>query len=675
VQIPVYIYAPEEDGQFQPGRCSRWWLNASLQNLDADLQRLGSRLLCFRASESYTALVSLSRDLNAPGVVFNHLYDPISMVRDSEVKTALGKLGLVCRSFTGDVLREPWHIVDSQGKPYTTFDTFWAAHLAAEAIIPLSSPLPAPKVLPPLPPALADFGCKAEDLGIMTMEEELSNSQLEYQWQPGSAGARRLLQDFLEGSLPVFSTDRAKIDRNSTSRLSPYIHYGEISARSVVFAAVEKTSLLASTETDVAAADFLRQLGYREYSRYLSFHFPFAHERSLLEHLRAVPWRMDQSLFKAWRTGTTGHPLVDAGMREVWASGWMHNRMRVVCASFLVKHLLLPWQWGLKHYWDALLDADLECDALGWQYCAGCLTDGHDFSELMDLESEAKRFDPKGNYVRRWLPVLARLPNAYIHKPWAAPAEILAGAGVELGASYPWPVVLEEEAAVTLAAAADVIESNANSTMTVSKLKPARVGGGGEGGDGRDAQHTDGPFLQPTQYDPSAAGKVWGATAAYCHRSGIVAAPGSGNGHVLPADAAGAHPNRITNETMSEVQSNTYGVYSDTEEAIMKSSSYRTARTVPSTGDKEPEKERETGREPPFVAGSVLLDSRHGALGAVGQGRAVIGSGDDEDHEEYGDDDDDAVRSGVNDDAADDEDHEEYGAWLRDLKRAKPSDG
>lgn len=204
---------------------------------------------------------------------------------------------------------------------------------------------------------------------------------------------------------------------------------------------------------------FYQQLGYREYSRYLSFHYPFTHERAMLEHLRAVPWRYDQGLFKAWRTGNTGYPIIDAAMREIWSTGWTHNRCRVMCASFLVKYLLLPWQWGLKHFWDALLDADLECDTLGWQYCAGCLIDGHEFSTVMDLEKEVEKYDPKGMYVRRWIPTLARLPMAYVHCPWKAPLQVLEDAGIELGEDYPLPVVEFDVARETISKVAEYIES------------------------------------------------------------------------------------------------------------------------------------------------------------------------------------------------------------------------
>lgn len=452
------MYAPEEEGQFQPGRCSRWWLSESLQSLNEELKAIGSRLLCYRGIESHTTLANIAKEVGADGVVFNHLYDPISMVRDTEVKATLSGLGIMCCSFNGDVLREPWEVVDVQGRPYATFDEFWSAHTSGP-LLPM--PLPRPAVLPKVPDHFN--GMKISDLGIMTEEESLSNEQLSYHWSPGTAGARKLLANFVNDRLERFDKDRAKTDRNSTSRLSPHIHFGEISIRDVHAAVVRKATELDIKQSKLSVSDFLRQLGYREYSRYLSFHFPFTHERALLEHLRAIPWRLDQSLFKAWRTGTTGYPLVDAAMRELWSTGWMHNRMRVVCASFLVKNLLLPWQWGLKHYWDALLDADLECDALGWQYCAGCLVDAHPFAYSMDLETETKKFDPDGNFVRRWMPVLARLPKQYIHTPWKAPAQVLAEAGVELGVNYPVPVIEIEESHSTLAAAAAVIEASVNS--------------------------------------------------------------------------------------------------------------------------------------------------------------------------------------------------------------------
>eukprot|EP00887_Chlorella_sp_A99_P005593 scaffold1.g5593.t1 len=474
--VPVYIWSPEEEGQFQPGRCSRWWLAGSLASLEREFDALGSRLLYFRSPDARSVLAALAADLGARTVFFNHLYDPISMVRDNEVKASLAAAGVFCQSFNADVLCEPWDLLERAPgggrQPFSCFEAFWAAHTGAPAPVPL--PLPPPARLPPVPPGAG--GLSLAELGIMSPEEAMSNAQLEFQWRPGSAGAHAVLQAFVSGRLHAFDRDRAKTDRASTSRLSPHIHYGEISARTVYHAARAAGAAWAAAGAAGGSSvdDFLCQLGYREYSRYLSFHFPFTHERALLEHLRAVPWNYDQRLFKAWRQGRTGYPLVDAAMRELWSSGWMHNRMRVVAASFLVKNLLVPWHWGLKHYWDALVDADLECDTLGWQYCAGCLADAHDFGYMIDLATECKRFDPDGNYVRRWLPVLARLPARFIHAPWEAPEHVLDDAGVELGVNYPLPVVTVEESKSVLAATVDVVERSKVSSGTAATSGPFR---------------------------------------------------------------------------------------------------------------------------------------------------------------------------------------------------------
>lgn len=541
--VPVYIWSPEEEGQFQPGRCSRWWLFHSLAALQADLAALGSRLLCFRAADSGARLAQLAREMGAGAVVFNHLYDPISMVRDNEVKAGLAAQGIFCQSFNADVLREPWEVLDAAGKPFTCFDGFWAAHSALP--YPPSPPLPLPGAMPAVPEAAAAAcsGClELGGLGIMTPEEEMSNAQLQYQWQPGSAGAHRVLDDFVRsGRLKAFDADRAKTDRASTSRLSPHIHYGEVSVRHMHYVAKSQQLDWARLgESGASVSHFLRQLGYREYSRYLSFHFPFTHERSLLEHLRAVPWRFDQSLFKAWRQGRTGYPLVDAAMREVWGTGWMHNRMRVVAASFLVKDLLLPWQWGLKHYWDALLDADLECDALGWQYVAGCMADAQEFGSSIDQGSEAKRFDPEGHYVRRWLPVLARLPAKYIHQPWLAPESVLADAGVELGANYPFPVISQEESAAALAAATAVV---------------AQCQRGGSSAAAGVAAST-GPFRPATAAEPAEAERLF----ADNYRSSILLGDSMGRAAAAAAAEVVHTGDRVEGSGASEdVQSNMLG--------------------------------------------------------------------------------------------------------------------
>eukprot|EP00891_Asterochloris_glomerata_P002034 jgi/Astpho2/2034/Aster-00531 len=455
--VPVFVFAPEEEGQFQPGRCSRWWLHNSLQALEKDLAALGSRLTFRRSPESRLALVQLVQETGAQGLFFNHLYDPISLVRDNEVKAAMAGMGVLCQSFNADVLYEPWEVLDKDGQPLTSFEDFWnkAMNMTYQPPIPLLVPASMPAVPPDV------VGLDLPNLGLMTPEEELSNQQLDHSWSPGGQGAHQILQRFVLERLEAFGHDRVKTDRTSTSRLSPHIHYGEISIRHVFYVVKQRElDFLEKGNRSTSCRDFLQQMGYREYARYLSFHFPFTHERSLLEHLRACPWKFDQRKFKAWRQGRTGYPLVDAGMHQLWSTGWLHNRIRVVCASFLVKNLLLPWQWGLKHYWDALLDADLECAALGWQYCSGCLADAHPFSYMLNHKTEAQRFDPDGNYVRRWLPALARLPVKWIHRPWEAPESILADAGVELDGNYPNPIISLENSENHVVHACSVIEQS-----------------------------------------------------------------------------------------------------------------------------------------------------------------------------------------------------------------------
>lgn len=456
--VVTYVWAPQEEGQFQPGRCSRWWLYQSLRKLDAQLASRGSRICYRRGPCAVDQLLDVCKESGARVVFFNNVYDPLSLVRDHEVKQRLQSAGILSRSFNAELLYEPWEVVDASGKPFTTFASFWD-----KLVHGMPKPLPEPMVTEPevipTPSSPSIFRLTLDDLALESAEELACNAHFASKWTPGTTGALQLLVKFLEEGLQEFDHDRAKVDRNSTSQLSPHIHFGEISVR-VIFHEVRarEAALRASRPDSTAVPDFLQQLGYREYSRYLSFHFPFTHERSLLEHVRAVPAVHCPMRFKAWRQGMTGYPIIDAAMRELWATGWMHNRARVFTASFLVKNLLLPWQWGLKHFWDMLLDADLECDALGWQYVAGCLRDAHPFNYMLDVESESKRFDPHGNFIRQWIPALSRVPLEYIHCPWRAPRDVLQRADVTLGEEYPLPIITVEESRAAVDRAWGVIQ-------------------------------------------------------------------------------------------------------------------------------------------------------------------------------------------------------------------------
>ncbi|KAM7277733.1 hypothetical protein ACFE04_004867 [Oxalis oulophora] len=437
--FPVFIWCPKEEGEFLPGRVSRWWLKQSLAHLGKSLKSLGADLVLIKSQNTLATLLDCIRATRATRVVFNHLYDPVSLARDHNIKEQLVELGISVQSFNGDLLYEPWEIYDDKGNAFKTFDAYWGKCL--------SMPLESVSHLPPLrlvPTTGTVKKISIEELGLEDESEKSSNALLGRGWSPGWSNADETLTDFIEQHMLNYSNNRLKVGGNSTSLLSPYLHFGEVSVKKV-FRSVQMKQILWAKENNFSGKEsanlFLKAIGQREYSRYLCFNFPFSHERSLLSHLKYFPWNADLAVFKAWRQGRTGYPLVDAGMRELWATGWLHNRIRVVVSSFAVKVLLLPWKWGMKYFWDTLLDADLESDILGWQYISGSLPDGHELERLECPQIQGSKFDPEGEYIRQWLPELARMPTTWIHHPWEAPLNVLKFAGVELGLNYPKPII------------------------------------------------------------------------------------------------------------------------------------------------------------------------------------------------------------------------------------------
>ncbi|XP_031492190.1 cryptochrome-1 isoform X1 [Nymphaea colorata] len=436
--IPLFIWAPEEEGHYHPGRVSRWWLKQSLAHLDASLRTLGAPILTRRATDSVSCLLEVIRSTGATHLFFNHLYDPISLVRDHKAKQVLVAHGIDVRSFNADLLYEPWEVKDDNGQSFNTFAPFWSKCLS----MPYD---PSAPLLPPKRIISADISrCQSDILAFEDESEKASNALLARAWSPGWSNADRALAAFINGPLLEYSVNRKKADSASTSLLSPHLHFGELSVRKA-FHLVRMKQVLWANEGNTSGEEsvnlFLKSIGLREYSRYFTFNHPCGHERPLLEHLKFFPWVVNEGYFKSWRQGRTGYPLVDAGMRELWATGWLHDRIRVVVSSFFVKVLQLPWRWGMKYFWDTLLDADLESDALGWQYISGTLPDGREFDRIDHPQLEGYKFDPNGEYVRRWLPELARLPTQWIHHPWSAPESVLQAAGVELGSNYPFPIV------------------------------------------------------------------------------------------------------------------------------------------------------------------------------------------------------------------------------------------
>jgi len=408
--IPVFVWAPDEERPWAPGRASRWWLAHSLAALDDALRQRGSRLTV-RRGPTVKALLKLASECGADTVFWNRRYEPAAVARDERVKTAIAS-----EIFESTLLFEPGRILNGAGRPYQVFSAFWRACQA------MPEP-PAPERAPASIPGPSSWPKSETQPGDATAIEG---------WQPGEAGAQERLRHFLKRA-GSYATDRDRPDHEGTSRLSPHLHFGEIGPRQIWHA-------LRSNEA------YLRELAWREFAYHLLFHFPRTPDEPFRPRQRESSRKLDLRGLRLWQTARTGYPIVDAGMRQLLETGWMHNRVRMLVASFLVKDLLIDWREGAAWFWDKLVDADLANNTLNWQWVAGCGADASPWFRIFNPVTQGEKFDPQGDYVRRWLPQLSRLPAAWIHKPWEAPASVLSAAGVQLGRTYPRPIVDHREA-------------------------------------------------------------------------------------------------------------------------------------------------------------------------------------------------------------------------------------
>lgn len=434
--VPVFVLEEGAHPSDPPGGAARWWLHHSLARLGAALARIGSPLV-LRRGEPAAVLAELAAEIDAGTVLWNRRRDPAGAERDRRVAATLEGRGVRTGSHDADLLPnllfEPEAVRTKSGGPFRVFGPFWRA---CNALPAPPSPLRAPQRLAALPNPVR--GDRLEDWDLLPRAPDWSGG-LRESWQPGEQAARDRLAEVLDGPIGRYAESRDIPGVDGTSRLSPHLHWGEISPRQVWHAA--RMAADAHPERGPGIAAFLRELGWREFCHHQLHHNPDLPRTPLDGRFAAFPWREDPAALKAWQRGRTGYPIVDAGMRQLWQTGWMHNRVRMIVASFLVKDLLLPWQAGEAWFRDTLVDADPANNAANWQWVAGCGADAAPFFRIFNPVTQGETFDPRGVYVRRYVPELAELPDAWIHKPWRAPPSALAAAGVRLGQSYPLPIV------------------------------------------------------------------------------------------------------------------------------------------------------------------------------------------------------------------------------------------
>ncbi|HSH30718.1 MAG TPA: deoxyribodipyrimidine photo-lyase [Thiohalobacter sp.] len=431
--IPVYILETDAD-PWAPGAANRWWLHHSLAALGAALRERGSRLHLMQGAAG-ACLQQLVEASGATAVYWNRRFEPAAIRRDRDIKGGLKQQGIVCHSFNAALLIEPWDHLNQQGRPYRVFTPFWRS---LQSRLDSLAPQRAPSPLPGLP-RQRGRSLQLDALGLLPGHDW--DAGLHDEWKPGETGAHNRLRTLLERRLQRYPEARDRPDADGTSRLSPHLHFGELGPRQVVARIQQHTGVRRSPGLVGAGEQYLRQLAWREFAHHLLYHFPETPERPLDSRFEAFPWRVDPASLRAWQRGRTGIPLVDAGMRELWHTGWMHNRVRMVAASFLTKNLGIHWREGARWFWDTLVDADLANNTLGWQWTAGCGADAAPFFRIFNPVAQAQKFNPDGSYLRRWLPELAALPDKWLARPWEAPAAVLAEAGVELDATYPRPLV------------------------------------------------------------------------------------------------------------------------------------------------------------------------------------------------------------------------------------------
>ena len=452
--VPVFIWSPDEWGEWSPGGALQVYIHLALDALAKKLDWLGLKLICRRADRAGDALDELVNQTGADAVYWNRGYEPAAIELDKKIKAALRERGIAVESFNGALLYEPHEVATQAGEPYKVFSPFWRA---CQKLVAPAKPMREPRDV--AAPARWPESESIDDLGLMP--DHPWGEKIARHWQVGQDAALKQLRAFCKGAINSYKDDRNRPDLGGTSVLSPALAIGTLSPRQAYHEASARRPDAPDMTARQGIEHYVSELGWREFSYHLIYHFPHTTDQNLRRNFDAFPWidmRQGRHWLEDWQRGRTGYPIVDAGMRQLWATGWMHNRVRMIVASFLTKHLRIDWREGAQWFWDCLVDADLASNTQGWQWSAGCGADAQPYFRIFNPILQGEKFDPDGEYVKKWVPELADVPTKWIHEPWQAPPAALTEAGVTLGEEYPQPMVDHGEARVAALAAFEKIK-------------------------------------------------------------------------------------------------------------------------------------------------------------------------------------------------------------------------